>query len=104
MREISFLVKRVLDIYIELLFGNLYSGYLESRDESLRDEFTFTIKTLCKYSSDLKVLSYLGLFPSVIFQKFKKPIAISIAQVLEANEIDVHKFDEEDHRNILQKI
>ena len=94
-RELSFKLNKVLDSKLERLLSALYNLHGESKSEFLKKEAVYTLRTLSKYSSDVKLLYYILMMPEQMFTKYKLPNAYCLNFILQKEHLNVTVFEEE---------
>jgi len=94
-RELSFRLNKVLDSKLEPLLGALYNLHWKTNNEALRKETVYTLRTLAKYSSDIKFLYYITLMPEQMFTKFKLCNAYCMNFILQKENLNILVLEED---------
>ena len=95
LRELSFRVNKVLDSKLEPILGFLYTLHSKSNNAALRKETVYTLRTISKYSSDIKMLYYILMMPDQMFTKFKEPNAYCLNFILQKQNLNITVLEDE---------
>lgn len=94
-RELSYHFKKVLDGKLETLLGALYSLHSKTANKSLRQEALYTLRTLSKYSSDLKFMYYILMMPEQMFSKYRLANSYCLSFILSKENLNILVLEEE---------
>lgn len=93
-RELSFRLTKVLDSQLETIMTAIYALMTNTKNKALRKEAIYTLRTLSKYSSDIKMLYFITLMPKQMFTKFKLANTYCISFILQKDNLNILVFEE----------
>lgn len=93
-RELSFRLTKVLDQQLEVILSAIYALMTNTKNASLKKEAVYTLRTLSKYSSDIKMLYFITLMPEQMFTKFKLANTYCISFILQKENLNILVFEE----------
>lgn len=94
-RELSFRVKKVLDNKLEDILSAVFSLLTNTKNESLRKESIYTLRTVAKYSSDVRMLYFILMMPLQMFTKYKIPNSYCINFIMQKEHLNICVLEEE---------
>lgn len=104
LRDLSYRVMKVLDANLEPILGGLFSLIANTQNGALEKEAIYTLRTLSKYSSDVKMLYYLGLMPDQMFIKYKLGCAYCINNVMSKEGLNLISLGEGVLETLVERI
>lgn len=93
-RELSFKLTKVLDNQLEVILSAIYALMTNTKNKALRKECVYTLRTLAKYSSDIKLLYFIVLMPPQMFTKFKLANTYCLSFILQKENLNILVFEE----------
>lgn len=93
-RELSFKLTKVLDNQLEVILSAIYALMTNTKNKALRKECIYTLRTLAKYSSDVKLLFFIVLMPPQMFTKFKLANTYCLSFILQKENLNILVFEE----------
>src|SRR3990167_1183133 len=103
-RDLSYRVMKVLDSNLEPILGGLFSLIANTANKALEKEAIYTLKTLAKYSSDVKMLYYLGLMPDQMYTKYKFGCAHCINNIMAKDGLNLISLGEGVLETLVERI
>lgn len=102
LREISFNLKKVLDNKLQKLLSTLFTLYVKTENEDIKRQTEYTLRTLSKYSSDIKMLHYIILMPKTMFTRYKGIVTICIKFLTKNTHLNILIFEEKSLAKLIQ--
>jgi hypothetical protein len=93
-RELSFKLTKVLDNQLEVILSAIYALMTNTKNKALRKECVYTLRTLAKYSSDVKLMYFIVLMPPQMFTKFKLANTYCLSFILQKENLNILVFEE----------
>lgn len=104
LRDLSYRVMKVLDANLEPILGGLFSLIANTQNAALEKEAIYTLRTLSKYSSDVKMLYYLGLMPDQMFIKYKLGCAYCVNNIMAKDGLNLISLGEGVLETLVERI
>lgn len=101
-RELSYRLTKVLDSHLETIMAAVYALMTNTKNKALHKESVYTLRTLAKYSSDVKMLYFVSSMPQQMFDKFKLSNAYIMSFILSKANMNILTFDDSMIRSIVK--
>ena len=101
--ELSFYLQKVLDNKLETLLASLFHLYERITNDDIKYRVIKVLKTLSKYSTDIKQLHYIILMPLEMFIRHKTAAVNCMCLILQ-KDVNIFMFEDEELIKLMQLV